>query len=216
MAKRRVWRVIRVLVGSRSSLVRAGLESVVRSIPSLEFAGTIDPHHVSRSELSGDVLLIEAGNPSDAIDSANEEWQSLADLPIPVVLLLDCSDPDLVGAALRAGVRGAISWDATPEEIEGAVHAVSAGLVVTTRTAVAEVLPDAQPAAEELAEPLSARELEVLDLLAEGLSNKLIAHGLNISEHTVKTHVASIFAKLGASSRTEAVSQAIRRGLVML
>ena len=72
------------------------------------------------------------------------------------------------------------------------------------------------PFGEELAEPLSARELEVLELVAEGLSNKLIAHGLNISEHTVKTHVASIFAKLGASSRTEAVSQAIRRGLVML
>jgi two-component system, NarL family, response regulator YdfI len=202
--------VIRVLVGSRSSVVRAGLESVVRSIPSLEFAGTIDPSHLSPSELSGDVLLIEAGNP------ANDDWQALADLPIPVVLLLDSADSDLVGAALRAGIRGAISWDATPEEIEGAVHAVNAGLVVTTRASLAEVLPEAQPVAEELAEPLSDRELEVLDLLAEGLSNKLIAHRLGISEHTVKTHVASIFAKLGASSRTEAVSQAIRRGLVML
>ena len=68
----------------------------------------------------------------------------------------------------------------------------------------------------ELVAPLSGRELEVLDLLADGLSNKLIAHRLSISEHTVKTHVASIFAKLGASSRTEAVSKAIRRGLVML
>ena len=106
--------------------------------------------------------------------------------------------------------------DATAEEIEGAIHAVHAGLAVTTPTALAELLPEPQPLAEELAEPLSDRELEVLDLLAEGLSNKLIAHRLSISEHTVKTHVASIFAKLGASSRTEAVSQAIRRGLVML
>jgi DNA-binding NarL/FixJ family response regulator len=77
-------------------------------------------------------------------------------------------------------------------------------------------VPDFLPRAEELQEPLSDRELEVLDLLSEGLSNKLIAHRLGISEHTVKTHVASIFAKLGAASRTEAVSQAIRRGLVML
>ncbi|HEY1753849.1 MAG TPA: response regulator transcription factor [Bryobacteraceae bacterium] len=202
--------MIRVLVGSRSSVVRAGLESLVRSIPSLEFAGTFDASAGAPSELSADVLLIEAG------DSNGDEWAALADLPIPVVVLLDFTDSGLAGSALRSGIRGAISRDATPEEIEAAVHAVNAGLVVTTPASLAELLPDARPFAEELAEPLSDRELEVLDLVAEGLSNKLIAHRLSISEHTVKTHVASIFAKLGASSRTEAVSQAIRRGLVML
>jgi len=118
----------------------------------------------------------------------------------------------LANSALRSGIRGAISADATPHELEAAINAVIAGLAVTTP----EFLRELHPFAEELLEPLSGRELEVLDLLAEGLSNKLIAHRLNISEHTVKTHVASIFAKLGASSRTEAVSQAIRRGLVML
>jgi DNA-binding NarL/FixJ family response regulator len=87
---------------------------------------------------------------------------------------------------------------------------------VITPGSLVKLLPDAAPFAEDLAESLTDRELEVLDLLAEGLSNKLIAHSLTISEHTVKTHVASIFAKLGASNRTEAVSQAIRRGLVML
>jgi two-component system, NarL family, response regulator YdfI len=203
--------VIRVLVVSRSSVVRAGLESLVRSIPSLEFAGTIEASQLAASELSGDVLLIEAG------DSSEHEWPILADLPIPVVLLLDSADSALISSALRSGIRGAISLDATPEEIEGAVHAVNAGLVVTTPASLAELLPDdPRTFAEELAEPLSDRELEVLNLLAEGISNKLIAHRLSISEHTVKTHVASIFAKLGASSRTEAVSQAIRRGLVML
>ena len=205
--------MIRVLVGSRSSAVRASLESLVRSIPSLEFAGAIDvPIDVSRlapTELSGDVLLIELG-------SSERDWTTFADLPIPVILLVDFADSTLVSSALRAGIRGAISWDATPEEIEGAVHAANAGLVVTTQASLAELLPDARHLAEELTEPLSGRELEVLDLLAEGLSNKLIAHRLSISEHTVKTHVASIFAKLDASSRTEAVSQAIRRGLVML
>jgi two-component system, NarL family, response regulator YdfI len=199
--------VIRVLLGLQSSVLRTSLESSVRSIPSLEFAGTVDPHR-SLGELSGDVLLIEV------TDSADHDWAALADLPIPVVLLFDSADSALIRSALRSGIRGAISWDATPQEIESAVHAAYAGLVVTTSTAIAGLLPD--PPAEELAEPLSGRELEVLDQLAEGLSNKLIAHRLNISEHTVKTHVASIFAKLGASSRTEAVSQAIRRGLVML
>jgi len=198
--------VIRVFVASRSS----ELELAVRSIPSIELAGRVDPSQVFSSELSGDVLLIEV---EDAIE---HDWRALAELPIPVLLLMDAPNSGLVTAALRAGIRGAISSDATPREIESAVHAVHAGLVATTPTFLAELLPESQTFPEELAEPLSSRELEVLDLLAEGLSNKLIAHGLNISEHTVKTHVASIFAKLGASSRTEAVSQAIRRGLVML
>jgi len=207
--------VIRVLVGSRSSLVRAALESVIRASPALEFAGAVDLSHLSSltlssSLLSGDVMLIEMA------DATANDWHVLADLPVPAVLLLDPADPALAGSALRSGIRGAISWDATPQEIEGAVHAVNAGLVVTTPALLAELRPDAQTFAEELAEPLSERELEVLDLLAEGLSNKLVAHRLGISEHTVKTHVASIFAKLGVSSRTEAVSQAIRRGLVML
>jgi NarL family two-component system response regulator YdfI len=207
--------VIRVLVGARSTSVRAALESMVRSSLLLEFAGTIDPYHLSSSrltlsELSGDVMLIAVVDPND------NDWPALADLPIPVLLLLDSADSVLVSSALRSGIRGTISWDATPQEIEGAVHAVNAGLVVTTPASLAALLPVAQPLAEDFAEPLSDRELEVLDLLAEGLSNKLIAHRLSISEHTVKTHVASIFAKLGTSSRTEAVSQAIRRGLVML
>jgi NarL family two-component system response regulator YdfI len=197
--------VIRVLLSSRSSHV----ENSIRSIPSLEFAGTIDPDHLP-TELAGDVLLIEATNASD------HDWPALADLPIPVVLLSDPADSALISLALRAGMRGAISWDATPQEIESAVHAVNAGLVVMTPGSIAELFHNPQEFAEQLAEPLSGRELQVLDLLAEGLSNKLLAHRLNISEHTVKTHVASIFAKLGASSRTEAVSQAIRRGLVML
>jgi DNA-binding NarL/FixJ family response regulator len=201
--------VIRVLVGARSASVRAALESVIRSSPLLEFGEALDPTQFSPSELSGDVLLIEVEDPTD------HDWPALADLPIPVLLLLDSKDSALLSSVLRSGIRGAISSDATPEEIESAVLAVNAGLLVTTPTSLVELLPQ-QPLAQELAEPLTDRELEVLDLLAEGLSNKLIAHQLNISEHTVKTHVASIFAKLGASSRTEAVFQAIRRGLVML
>ena len=202
--------MIRVLVGSRSSVVRAGLESLVRSIPSLEFAGTIDVSHLAPSERAADVLLIEAGESSD------HDWTVLADLPIPVVLMLNLTESAVVSSVLRSGIRGVIPFDATSEEIEGAVHAVHAGLVVTMPASLEELLPDQQPIADDLSEPLSDREREVLDRLAEGLSNKLIAHRLSISEHTVKTHVASIFAKLGASSRTEAVSQAIRRGLVML
>ncbi len=202
--------MIRVLVASRSSELEHAIRFSLSSSQSLEFAGRVDPSQVSSPEISADVLLIEA-------EDLNEyDWRALAGLPIPILLLMDAPNSALVTPALRAGIRGAIPSDATPQEIESAVYAINAGLVVTTPTFLAELWPEPQIFAEELAEPLSSRELEVLDLVAEGLSNKLIAHRLNISEHTVKTHVASIFAKLGASSRTEAVSQAIRRGLVML
>ena len=102
------------------------------------------------------------------------------------------------------------------EEIERAIQAVDAGLVVVTPRLLPAVVPESRPIVDALAEPLSDRELEVLELIVEGLSNKLIAHRLAISEHTIKTHVASILSKLGATSRTEAVALAIRRGLVML
>ena len=194
--------MIRILLASSSG----ELEKAIRSSALLEFAGRIDAAQFSSSDLSGDGLLIDLEEASDA------DWRALADLPIPVVLLADARSSAAVSAALRAGIRGAILADANTQEVEAAVQAVIAGLVV-----VAPVfLLEPSPAGEELLEPLSEREREVLNLLAEGLSNKLIAHALNISEHTVKTHVASIFVKLGASSRTEAVSQAIRRGLVML
>jgi DNA-binding NarL/FixJ family response regulator len=196
--------VIRVVVAARSSVVRAGLESVVRSSSSLELAGSLDWALINSAEFEADVLLMD---PGDVLPEQSSQ---------PAVLLLDTSDAALVSAALRAGVRGVISREATSEEIESAIQAVHAGLVAITAGSLTELLRDIRPAADALAEPLSDRELEVLNLIAEGQSNKLIAHSLGISEHTVKTHVASILAKLGAGSRTEAVSQAIRRGLVML
>lgn len=197
--------MIRVLLASQS----AELENAIRSSSSLEFAGRVGAP-MAGMDLSADVLLVQA-------DAGEEyDWRALAELPIPIVLLLHPSNSAALIPVLRAGIRGVLSWDATPQEIESALIAVSAGLVVTAPEFLEGLHSNAEANAEELAEPLSEREWEVLDLLAEGLSNKLIAHRLSISEHTVKTHVAAIFAKLGASSRTEAVSQAIRRGLVML
>lgn len=192
--------MIRVLINTQSS----ELENAIRSSASLEYAGEFADRVDLGVELAADVLLAD----NDA--RADSDWHALAELPIPVVLLLATPEPGLVTSALRAGIRGVLPADATPAEIEAAVQAVHAGLVVSAPEFVHE------PETAVLLDPLSDRELEVLDLVAEGLSNKLIAHRLNISEHTVKTHVASIFGKLGASSRTEAVSQAIRRGLVML
>ena len=104
-------------------------------------------------------------------------------------------------------------------ELAAALEAAMAGLVVVHPSAIAVALPAPSAALSplaELAEPLTPREREVLEMLASGLVNKEIAAKLSISEHTVKFHVASILGKLGAATRTEAVSLGFRRGLVLL
>ncbi|MDQ3856626.1 MAG: response regulator transcription factor [Chloroflexota bacterium] len=116
--------------------------------------------------------------------------------------------------------RGYLTRDAPPEDILAAVRTVAQGLAVLEPSLVRSIAtsapaPHAEP--RELGEEsLSPRELEVLQLLAAGLPNKTIAVQLNISEHTAKFHVSSVLAKLGAASRTEAVTLAARRGLLLL
>jgi DNA-binding NarL/FixJ family response regulator len=108
-------------------------------------------------------------------------------------------------------VRAVLPRDVSPTELSTAIHAVAAGLVVLHPAALAT--PVSGPIDHG---PLTSREIEILGLLAEGQPNKTIAWKLDISEHTVKFHVASILSKLGASSRTEAVTVGLRRGLIFL
>jgi len=121
--------------------------------------------------------------------------------------------------ALRAGVRAIIPRDVAAEQLRSALEAAAAGLLVVHPSELNAVLPatvGSSAPVDELLEPLTRREREVLQMLATGLANKEIAARLAISDHTVKFHVASILGKLGVSTRTEAVSVGIRRGLVLL
>jgi len=109
--------------------------------------------------------------------------------------------------------------EVSAEQLRAALEAAAAGLVVVHPSELSGVLPERAVLSaplRELPEPLTPREREVLQMISAGLGNKEIAARLSISEHTVKFHVASILGKLGASSRTEAVSIGIRHGLVLL
>jgi DNA-binding NarL/FixJ family response regulator len=97
------------------------------------------------------------------------------------------------------------------EQIVAALHAAEAGLIAVPTEASALIVP---AASDTEVEPLTPREMETLEMLAEGLSNKQIAARLSISEHTAKFHVNSILGKLGAGTRTEAVIRGLRRGLL--
>jgi len=129
----------------------------------------------------------------------------------PAYVLL--ADTAWTAEAVRLGVRAILPRDASAAEIMAAVESAAAGLAVIRPDDLAPLLPAAVSA-----EPsnLTPRELEVLRMLAEGAANKAIAFALDISEHTVKFHVASILSKLNAGTRTEAVAIGLRRGLVML
>ncbi len=134
-----------------------------------------------------------------------------------VVLLVSEPHAELVLAAVRAGAAAVLSQPASREEVLATIRAVAAGLVVVDPAIRDDVerVSEARTRAP-LVEPLTAREREVLAMLGDGRSNRRIAAALGISENTVKAHVAAVFAKLGATTRTEAVTAGVRLGLVML
>jgi DNA-binding NarL/FixJ family response regulator len=165
-----------------------------------------------------DVLLIR-----DSRDSTEELFDSLEDNGMarqtPVVLLLEQTTQNRVNRAMQLGIRGVLHADIAPAQLISGVSAVAKGLLVLQPGEVALASASNQARNGEIAElfePLTPREREVLQMLASGLGNKQIAANLKISEHTAKFHVASILGKLGASSRTEAVSLGLRRGLILL
>ena len=123
-------------------------------------------------------------------------------------------------ALLRSlGLRGwaALPADASADQLITAFQAAAQGLALLPAASIRTVLRgDPVEVTDAVQEALTARELEVLQLVSQGLSNKMIARQLSISEHTVKFHVSSTYAKLGAANRTEAVSHAARRGLITL
>jgi len=132
-----------------------------------------------------------------------------------IVLLTEVSD---ARSELRSGVRAILSRESDPDNVLSAIYAVYDRLVLLS-TATAESLAAVygdQPleVEDEMSEEITSRETDVLRMLAEGLVNKEIAARLGISEHTVKFHISSILDKLGASTRTEAVTLGIRRGLI--
>ncbi len=138
---------------------------------------------------------------------------------IPLLVVGDAPTPAELAEVLRAGARGVLLPEAAGPEVAAAVDAVARGLLVLD-PALASLLTSGVPARiaqpEEAVEALTEREREVLQLMALGIPNKAIARRLNVTEHTVKFHVGSILAKLGASSRTEAVARAARRGILAL
>ena len=218
---------IRVLIADDQRVVRDGLSMLVALINGVEVVGTAcDGAEAVRLAAARrpDVIMMDLRMPgTDGITATADlrERQPAA----RVLVLTTYADEDAIVPALRAGARGYLTKDASAEQIEAAIHAVHAGAGQTyLDPAVQERLVAAvvsQPAGAapgpgaggKLPDGLTAREAEVLTLLASGLSNAEIAGRLFLSNATVKTHINRIFAKTGARDRAQAVRYAYRHGM---
>ncbi len=214
--------MISVFVYAENLIVRAGLESIISTSETLLVVGSSDNGDSllkQVEELQPNVVLLEWLRADD-----EPVWENLlAIVSEPnspaIVVLSDNSHWRWVGDALSKGVQALLPRSATADEIVAAIAAAASGLVVLHPDLVEELMPRNESPSRALPIPtqaLTPREIEVLGMLALGLGNKTIAKRLGISEHTVKFHLSSIFTKLNASSRTEAVTLGARLGLIML
>ena len=186
--------------------LRVGLREVFRGQPDLEV--------VADAALPAELPEVDV-----LVLSSADYLPELGPEPPPVLLLTD--DPEETAALRDLPVWGALPLEAAPEELAAAVRALGEGLWAGAPALLGELLRRpgytlTPEEAEMVVDPLTERERQVLQLAAEGLANKQIALKLAISEHTVKFHLSSLYAKLGVTSRTEAVRAGARRGWVVL
>lgn len=194
-------------------LVRAELSALVRADARITAAGEAGPADLAGAPgpaAGADVILCDAGGDPAGVA---EQVATLRTLGPPVLALV--STPADAAAALGAGARGVLPRDVGGERLAAGLMAAASDLVVLGPAFAAAARPVRTRESAAWAEALTRRELEVLQLLAEGLSNKGIASRLGLSEHTVNVHVDAILGKLDAHSRTEAVARAARLGLVV-
>jgi DNA-binding NarL/FixJ family response regulator len=223
MTDEAVRRPARVVVADDQTVVREGIVMLLGLIPGIEVVGAArDGDEAVRlvAELAPDAVLMDLRMPR--CDGVEATRRIRAEHPgTQVVVLTTFADDASLFPALRAGARGYLTKDAGGEEIVRAVQSVlsgDAGLSPSIQRRLLERLsepePQPSPGPEEQPDGLTARETEVLVLIAEGLTNQEIARKLHVSTATVKTHINNLFAKTGLKDRAQAVRYAYGKGLV--
>lgn len=206
---------LRILIIAGDPLARAGLASLLANQAGCSVTGQAsdtDDLAAALSAFRPDAVVWDVGWD---VTSRQESLTSFCEISPPVLAILGSENQ--ASDLWLTGVRSIVSRSVAGGQLAAALHAITRGLIVTESA----FLPNgsgtsrSEPA-QALVEPLTERELGVLGAMAEGLSNKLIARNLSISEHTVKFHVNAIMGKLGAQSRTDAVVRATRAGILLL
>lgn len=214
---------LRVLIADDQALVRAGFRMILDAVAELEVVGeAADGLEAVRlaGQLQPDIVLMDIRMPGlDGIEATRRVLARAPDGPTHVVILTTFDLNEYIYEALRAGAAGFLLKDVGPEQLVAGIRTVARGESLLspeiTRRLIEEFTQRPVPAAPPAwLDRLTARELEVLKLLARGLSNAEIAHTLIISETTVKTHVRNVLMKLDLPDRVQAVVLAYESGLV--
>jgi DNA-binding NarL/FixJ family response regulator len=204
---------IQIAILAPTLAVRVGLRTLMGASEPIQIVAEVsDPASLGDAWWDIDVLIVQG-------QATFENLEPRLNTDTQFGLLWICDDiqaaQTLRGLPLSAW--GLLSSEASAEELIAAVHAIHQGLIVAARGRLEGLwVENLSEDAEELIEQLTPREREILELLAQGLANKQIALELEISEHTVKFHISSIYAKLGATNRMEAVRMGLQLGLVTL
>jgi DNA-binding NarL/FixJ family response regulator len=208
---------LRVVIADDQTVVREGLQMVLDVMPDLEVVAAVadgEQALAAVAEHQPDAILLDLHMP--VLDGVGATERLTREHPqVAIVVLTTYADDDTIIAALQAGARGYLTKNADRREISQALHGAAAGHTILPPEVAAMLLTGAasaqrarSPAPAELPDDLTAREAEVLKLLAAGLSNGEIARELFISEHTVKTHINHLFTKTRSRDRAQAIRYA--------
>ena len=212
---------IRILLADDHTLFRRGIRMILEQTQDIQVAGEAasgEEAIAMAGDLVPDIILMDIK--MSVISGIEATRRILQENPhIGIILLTMYDEPESVFAGMRAGARGYVLKEAEPEELRRAIEAAYRGEVILCPIIAKRLLQHFQsqpePRSDLLYERLTQRELQVLQLAAQGLSNKEIAEKLVISEKTAKNHIGNIFSKLQVNDRTQAILYALRQGLVV-
>jgi DNA-binding NarL/FixJ family response regulator len=211
--------VIRVFIADDQLLVRQGIRTLLEMDGGISVVGEAGDGLEAAARVPStpvDVLLLDIRMPHKSGLDVLRELATAGTLP-PTLILTTFDDSDVVLDGIRAGARGFMLKDVSYDQLIAAIRAVAGGATVFQPAVTARLLSVADRVHIETAAPierLTAREAEVVRLMAGGYSNKEIAHALGTAEGTIKNHVSSILAKFGVRDRTRAVLKALEAGLL--
>jgi NarL family two-component system response regulator LiaR len=211
---------IRILIVDDHAIVRKGIRALFRNLPEIEVVGEAENGReaiAAVEKLQPDVVLMDLLMPEmDGIEATDRVMDQHPD--VRILVLTSFAGEDKVFPAIKAGALGYHLKDSSPEDLVQAIHQVHRGEASLHPVIARKVLQELSRPSERppTPDPLTPREVEVLQLVAQGRSNQEIADLLVISETTVRTHVSNILSKLHLASRTQAALYALREGLASL
>lgn len=205
---------LRIVVVADDPLVRASFRQMLERSIDLEVVGETSAESLAEEHSEYEVILWDLGWGDENTQASLERLLEASETGVPVVALV--AQETTAVEARSAGAMGILEREVGEDLIMAALRSATAGLLTIDPNLVDDLLPSRVAVTSSEFEQLTPRELEVLQALANGLTNRAIAVELAVSEHTVKFHVNSILRKLGVQSRTEAVVHATRLGLILL